>query len=233
MQTINLERINNFNFRSNEAYNALRTNIQFCGKDIKTICITSGTPGEGKTLVSFRLATSMADGGRKVLFIDADLRKSTLPGRLKVDSAILGLTHYLTGINKLGKILYRTNIKNLDIIFTGPLPSNPTDLLDRELLKDLIESLRKIYDYIIIDTPPLGAVIDSASVVRYCDGVCLVVQSNKISYKFAQKIIKQLEKSNCKILGVILNKVELKHYGYYGKYYAKCYNAYGLKPKSK
>ncbi len=237
MQSINLERVDNYNFKSNEAYNTLRTNIQFCGKDIKTICITSCTPNEGKTVVSFSLATSMAEGGKKVLFIDADLRKSILIGRLKVDKAVVGLTHYLSGINKLEEVLYQTNIENLDIIFTGPVPPNPSDLLGSEVFKNLIIAQRDIYDYIIIDTPPLGAVIDSANVAKFCDGAILVIQTNTISYKFAQRVVKQLEKGNCRILGAILNKVEFKHNGYYGKYhgsyYGNYYNSYSRKEVSK
>ncbi len=234
MQSINLSRVDNYSFRSNEAYNTLRTNIQFCGKDIKAICITSCTPNEGKTVVSFSLAASMAEGGKKVLFIDADLRKSILIGRLKVDKAVSGLTHYLSGINELEEIIYQTNVENLDIIFTGPVPPNPSDLLGSEEFRKLIASGREVYDYIIIDTPPLGAVIDSANVAKFCDGVILVIQTNTISYKFAQRVIKQLEKGNCRILGAILNKVEFKHKGYYGKYhgnyYGNYYNSFGVNP---
>lgn len=219
MQSVNLEKIDNNNFTGTEAYNALRTNIQFCGKGIKTICLTSCIPNEGKTVVSFCLATSMAESGKRVLFIDADLRKSVLIGRLKADSAILGLTHYLSGQNELEEVLYGTNINNLDIIFTGPIPPNPSDLLDSRAFKDLVVSLKEVYDYIIIDTPPVGAVIDGVNVASCCDGVILVVQSNAISYKFAQKMVKQLERGNCRILGAILNKVVLKSNKYYGKYY--------------
>jgi capsular exopolysaccharide synthesis family protein len=210
-------------FRGHEAYNTLRTNVQFCGKEIKTICITSCTPNEGKSVVSFRLATSMAEGGKKVLFIDADLRKSVLINRLKIDQTVVGLSQYLSGMNTLDEVLYHTNIENLDIIFTGPIPPNPSDLLGSKVFSNLIQAQRDKYDYIFIDTPPLGVVIDSANVSEYCDGALLVIQTNTISYKFAQRVIKQLEKGRCRVLGAILNKVDLKHHGYYGKYYGKYY----------
>lgn len=226
MQSINFEHVEEFDFRSNEAYNSLRTNIQFCGSNIKTICITSCTPGEGKTVVSFHLASSMAEGGKKVLYIDGDLRKSVLIGRLKVDKAVIGLSNYLSGMNTLEEVLYQTNIENLDIIFTGPVPPNPSDLLGSDTFKDLLSDMRNQYDYVIIDTPPLGAVIDSANVAKNCDGTILVVQANAISYKFAQKVVKQIEKSNGRILGAILNKVDLKHKGYYNKHYGKYYGNY-------
>lgn len=230
MQSINFEKIETMNFRSNEAYNTLRTNIQFCGKEIKTICLTSCTPNEGKTVVSFRLAFSMAESGKKVLFIDADLRKSVLIGRYKIDKAVLGLSQYLSGMNQLEEVLYQTNIDNLDVIFTGPIPPNPSELLGSRIFQEMIETLKPAYDYIIIDTPPLGIVIDSANVAEFCDGTVLVVETHAISYKLAQRVVKQLGKGNGRILGVIINKVEFKHnkaYGkYYGKYYGNYYNSY-------
>ncbi|MDF2589536.1 MAG: capsular exopolysaccharide family [Anaerocolumna sp.] len=223
MQSINIQKMLSVDFRGHEAYNTLRTNVQFCGKEIKTICITSCTPNEGKSVVSFRLATSMAEGGKKVLFIDADLRKSVLINRLKIDQTVVGLSQYLSGMNTLDEVLYHTNIENLDIIFTGPIPPNPSDLLGSKVFSNLIQAQRDKYDYIFIDTPPLGVVIDSANVSEYCDGALLVIQTNTISYKFAQRVIKQLEKGRCRVLGAILNKVDLKHHGYYGKYYGKYY----------
>lgn len=223
MQTINIQKLASSDYRSHEAYNTLRTNIQFCGKDIKTICITSCTPNEGKSLVSFRLATSMAESGKKVLFIDADLRKSVLINRLKINQSVVGLSNYLSGMNSLEEVLYQSNIENLDIIFTGPIPPNPADLLGGSVFADLLKEQREQYDYIFIDTPPLGLVIDSANVSVYCDGALLVIQANAISYKFAQRVIKQLEKGNCRVLGAILNKVNLKQHGYYGRYYGRYY----------
>ncbi len=217
MQSVKLERMENF--KNIEAYNAIRTNIQFCGKAIKTICLTSCIPNEGKSIVSFSLASSMAESGKKVLFIDADLRKSVLLGRLKAESAVLGLTHYLTGQKELEEVLYTSDLEHPDIIFTGPVPPNPSELLNSKLFREMIGNLKEVYDYIIIDTPPLGAVIDSAIVASCCDGVILVVQSNAISHKFARSVVKQLEKGNCKILGAILNKVDINNDKYYGKYY--------------
>lgn len=223
MLQINLERIQKLDFRSNEAYKLLRTNIQFCGSDIKTICFTSCLPNEGKSNVSFNLAVSFAEGGKRVIFIDADLRRSVIVGRYKPDQAVMGLTHYLSGQNMLGEILYETNAPNLDIIFTGPVPPNPAELLGSDSFFDLLRFLREEYDYIIIDTPPLGSVIDSAIVAEHCDGVVFVIEANIISYKFAQRVKKQLEKGNCRILGAVLNKVQLNNsrYKYYGKKYKK------------
>lgn len=226
MQSVNIELTASLDFRSYEAYNTLRTNIQFCGRDIKIICVTSCMPGEGKSTVALRLAASLAETEKKVLFIDADLRKSVLVKRLKMNQAVVGLSQYLSGMNTLSEVTYTTNIAGLDIIFTGPMPPNPSDLLSNRYFKELLKNQREIYDYIIIDTPPLGLVIDSANVAESCDGAVVVIQADSNSYKFVQKIIRQLEKSNCRVLGAVLNKVEGKHQKrYYGKNYKQYYGS--------
>lgn len=214
MLQINFTNLSKLSFRANEAYKALRTNIQFCGNDIKSICITSCLPNEGKSNVSFNLARSLAEFGKKVLFIDADLRRSVLVGKYKPDQAVIGLSHYLSGQNSIDEILYETNI-DLDIIFTGHVPPNPAELLGSDIFEDMLNVFRKVYDYVIIDTPPIGSVIDSAIVAQKCDGVILVIEANAVSYKFAQRAIRQLAKTKSRILGAVLNK-----YDYSGEYYS-------------
>ena len=223
MQRINFEKVKKLDFNSNEAYKSLRTNIQFCGNNVRLICLTSCLPNEGKSSVSFNLATAFAQNGKRVIFVDADLRKSVIVGRYKPDHMVLGLTHYLSGQNALDEVLYTSNIENLDIIFTGQIPPNPSELLGGQCFQELLAKLREDYDYVIVDTPPLGSVIDSAIVAEACDGVILVIESNAISYKLAQKVKKQLEQGKAKILGVVLNKVELGSKGHYGKYYGAYY----------
>ncbi len=228
MLQITLEKLKERDFQSNEAFKLLRTNIQFCGRDIKVICFTSCLPNEGKSNVSFNLALSFAESGKRVIFIDADLRRSVIVGRYKPDHAVFGLTHYLSGLHSINEVVYETNVNNLDIIFSGPNTPNPAELLDSECFQDLMKMLRKEYDYIILDTPPLGSVVDSSIVSEYCDGLVLVIEANEISYKLAQKVKKQLEKGKCRILGAVLNKVERKkgQYTYYGRKYKKYENRY-------
>jgi capsular exopolysaccharide synthesis family protein len=232
MLQINLERNHKLDFRSNEAYKQLRTNILFCGKDVKVICFTSSLPNEGKSNVSFNLAVSFAESDKKVVFIDADLRRSIIVGRYKPDQAVLGLTHFLSGMNSLEEVLYETNTPNLDMIFTGPVPPNPAELLGSDMFIELLHTLREEYDYVIVDTPPLGSVIDSVIIAEQCDGVVLVIEANAISYKFVQKVKIQLDKGKCRILGAVLNKVDMnkEHYQYYGKkhkkYEKQYYSAY-------
>lgn len=206
-------------FAGNEAYKALRTNLQFCGKEVKTICVTSCSPNEGKTVISFRLAATIAETGRKVLFIDADLRKSVILGRLGVDKEVYGLSQYLSGMNNVDDIINKTNLEHVDIIHTGPLPPNPSELLGSEDFYELIRTQKEIYDYIIVDTPPLGIVIDSANVAKCCDGTIMIVESKHISYKLAQRVLKQLEQGKCRVLGAVLNKVNMNVKGYYTGYY--------------
>lgn len=228
MQQVFLEKISKLNFRSNEAYKALRTNIQFCGSDIHMICLTSCLPNEGKSSVSFNLAKSFAESGKRTVYVDADLRRSSTIGRYKPDQGVLGLTHYLSGQNMLAEILYASNIPDMDIIFTGPIPPNPTELLEGSFFNTMLQILREEYEYVIIDTPPLGSVIDSAIVAQKCDGVVLIIETGAISFRLALKVKEQLEKGNCKLLGAVLNKVRTKRgqYNYYGRRYKKYSKSY-------
>lgn len=242
MQKIEITSLPELDYHGKEAYKTLRSNLQFTGENVKTVAITSCTPGDGKSSVSLRLAVSLTEIGKKVLFIDADLRRSVIMGRHHiVAKKNRGLTHYLSGQNALAEVLCATNVDGLTMILTGPVPPNPSELLSGRLFQEMLTSSRDEYDYIIIDTPPLGSVIDSAIVSRECDGVAIVVSADTVSYKFVQKVKNQLETSGCKVLGVILNKVKLggsgyygKYYGrYYGKYYGKYYGEYGNEEKGK
>lgn len=212
--------------RTEEAFKTLRTNLQFCGKEVKSIALTSCTPNEGKSSVSLQLARSLSENGKRVLFIDADLRKSVILSRCQVSQTVKGLSHYLSGQCAFTDAVYMTNVKNLHMIFAGPVPPNPAELLGSNAFKIVIEKMKTVYDYIIIDTPPLGSVIDAAVIANECDGSILVVKSGEISRRFARKIVDQLRMADCPILGAILNSVDMKKnsYGnYYGKYYGKYY----------
>ena len=213
-------------FRSNEAYKTLRTNIEFSGEDNRAIVFTSCTPNEGKSTVSISVACSLAEAGKKVLFIDCDLRKSVLAGRHKATGMNKGLSHFLSGQSEIGDVTYKTQISGLVIMFAGVTPPNPTELLGQRRFEALLSSARKVYDYIIIDAPPLGSVIDGAIIAKQCDASVLVIASQAISYKFARNVKKQMEKSECPILGVVLNKVDMKQGQYYGRYYGKYYGNY-------
>ena len=213
-------------YRSNEAYKTLRTNIEFSGADKKTIVFTSCTPNEGKSTVSLSLALSLAEGGKNVLFVDADLRKSVMVGRHKITGEIKGLSHVLSGQAEVKDVIVKTQKQGLFAVLAGVVPPNPAELLGGRRFQSFLESTKKVYDYVIIDAPPLGSVIDSAVIAKNCDGAVLVISANTISYKFARVTKEQLEKSDCPILGVVLNKLNMKQNKYYGRYYGKYYGEY-------
>lgn len=224
---LTFEKLKNLDSVSNEAYKTLRTNITFCGEDVRVIAVTSSTPNEGKTNVTFNLARAFAEDNKRILFIDADIRKSVLEARLGADQEVKGLSHYLTGKAELKDIVYGTNIDHMDFIGTGPVAPNPSELLGNQKFQRLLEWARSEYQYVMIDCPPIGSVIDAAVVARQCDGAVYVIESEATSWRLAQRGKEQLEKTGCKILGAVLNKVEMsgKRYGY-GKYYGKYYGRY-------
>ncbi len=208
-------------YQYEEALKTLRTNIQFSGSNLKVIMLTSTMPDEGKSETSSQLAISMAQTEGRVLFIDADIRKSVMVSRMGVAHQVYGLTQYLTGQKLLGEVLNRTSIPNLDIIFSGPMAPNPAELLEEGAFGKLIEWARSEYDTVIIDTPPIGSVIDGAIIAQHCDGAILVVESGAISYHLVQKAKNQLERTGCRILGAVLNRVDMATGGYYHRYYGK------------
>jgi len=161
METIVINQIKDQSYTMKESLRALKTSISFSGKGVKSILFTSSVPNEGKTTVVMDLARSMADSKKSVLVVDTDMRKSVLVGRLraKVESGgkIYGLSHYLSGQVSLDKVVYATNIKGVFILFAGHEVPNPTELLETEEFKELIEFGEKNFDYVLVDTPPTGA----------------------------------------------------------------------------
>lgn len=223
-KTIELKLEEKKDYRFEEALKTLRTNLQFCGTNIKTIMFTSAVPGEGKSQIAFSEAESLTALGKKVLLIDADIRKSALLARYQVNGETGGLSEYLSGQKKLDDILCKTNIAGLDVIFSGPYSPNPSELLAEPLFKRALEEKRECYDYILIDTPPMGALIDGAIIAKECDGAVLVIEAGVVSRRVEKRVKEQLEKSGCRILGAVLNKVKPESNGYYGKKYDKYYN---------
>lgn len=216
------------NYFYQEALKTLRANIQFTGKSVKTILLTSCYPNEGKSDITMQLAIEIGKAGRKVLLIDADIRKSAYITRYRVRQAVKGLSQYLSGQASETDILYTTNFPKVDIIFAGPVAPNPSELLGDPSFGELIAKVRQEYDYVLIDSPPMMNIIDAAIVARECDGAVLVIESGRVSYKMAQKVLDQLKKSECRILGAVLNKVDIKRdrsYSKYSSYYYAGHNA--------
>ena len=209
------------NFYYKEAVKTLRTNIQFTGKEIKALLFTSCYPNEGKTDIVFQLAVEMGKAGRKTVIVDADIRKSGFIKRYNTSREVPGLSEYLSGQAEKKDIICSTGYDNADIILAGPIAPNPSELLEQGIFGDLIRGLREEYDYVLLDTPPVGSVIDAVIAARSCDGAVLVIESGLVSHKAALKTLKQLKKSGCSILGTVLNKTDIKRDRYYFSYYKK------------
>lgn len=215
--------------KTEEYYNALCTNIQLSGDKLKVISVTSVNPGEGKSTTSINIAWSFARAGYKTLLIDGDIRNSVMSGVFKSREKITGLTEFLSGTTDLSHGLCDTNIENLFVVQSGSVSPNPTALLQSKNFNDMIETLRKYFDYIIVDTAPIGFVIDAAIITQKCDASILVVEAGVAKRREVQKAKSQLEQTGKPFLGVVLNKfdVQREKYGSYGVY--GNYGNYGKK----
>ena len=223
----------NFFKQTEEYYNAIRTNIQFSGAQMKVIAVSSVEAGEGKSTTSVNLAISFASVGLRTLLIDADTRNSVLSGTFKSNEPYKGLSNFLSGNADLNETICQTNISGLDVIASGPVPPNPTSLLQNDNFRHLMEVARSRYDYVIIDTPPIGLVIDAVIIAHQADASFLVTAAGKIKRRFVTKAVEQLEQSGSQFLGVVLNKVDMTvdKYGSYGSYGS--YGEYGKKSDQK
>ena len=206
--------------KAEEYYNALRTNIQLSGNNLQVISITSVKPGEGKSTTSTNIAWAFARAGYKTLLVDADIRNSVMSGVFKSREKITGLTEFLSGTTDLSHGLCDTNVENLFVIQAGAISPNPTALLQSENFSTMIDTLRKYFDYIIVDTAPIGIVIDAAIITQKCDASVLVTAAGEANRKDVQKAKGQLEQTNKPFLGVVLNKfnTSAEKYGSYGEY---------------
>jgi capsular exopolysaccharide synthesis family protein len=191
-----------------EAYRRLRTNIEFSNRDgaLKTIAITSAVPGEGRSTTSANIAVAYAQANKNVLLIDADLRKPSQHHIFELSNHY-GLSTMLTGRSEPEDVIQKTIIDNLQVISAGPIPSNPSELLDSLSMTTLLEATKERFDIIIIDTPPIMTVTDALVVAGKCDGVVLVIHAGKVKNDAAAKAHASLEYGKATILGAVLNHV--------------------------
>ena len=213
------------NFQVIESYKKARTGLVYSvsKKGCKKFIFTSSYQGEGKTTTSVNVAVALSQQvNTKVIIIDCDLRRPKTHTVLDVYPES-GVTNYLNFECSLEDIIARTDTKNLDFISYGAIPPNPSELLSSERMVELIEQLEKVYDYIIIDTPPVNMVIDVVPLVSLVDGVVLVVKDKVTTYPEIDRAIEALKVNGAKIAGIIANKVELQGNG------KSEYNAYSRK----
>ena len=201
-----------------EAYRTLRTNIQFSNIDgnLQTICVTSSGPGEGKSTTISNLAETFAQAGNRVAIIDCDLRKPRLHRIFKLTNT-KGVTTLLSGQSEIEDVIQVAG-SDLTVITSGPIPPNPSELLGSKRMKDLLEVLKKRYDIVLIDAPPVGLVTDAAILSAIVDGIILVVASGKTDIDGAKRAKKLLENVGARILGVTMTMIPVSKKGYYGYY---------------
>jgi capsular exopolysaccharide synthesis family protein len=206
--------------RAAEAYRTLRTNIQFSSLDeeIKSIVVTSSGPGEGKSTTMANLAIAMAQSGKKVVLMDCDFRKPTIHKKFGLPNS-QGLINILAQDRKFEEIIITTDVNNLYVIPSGPVPPNPSELLGTKKMKALLTELTRIFDMVLIDAPPVLAVTDAQILSTIVNGTIIVSAYGKSDKHALLKAKENIEKVGGKILGVVINKVPEQANGYYGKYY--------------
>jgi capsular exopolysaccharide synthesis family protein len=199
-----------------EAYRTLRTNVQFlsANKESKCFVITSTMANEGKSTIATNLAYVMAQTNKRVLLIDGDLRKPMLAKIFKLPEDC-GLTNVLVADLELEKAVCEIEDSGFSVMPAGPIPPNPSELLLSEKMEGLIQSFRNDYELILIDTPPLGLVTDSADLAAIADGVIIVCSSGETKIDNCKKVKQTLEHLNIKIMGIVLNKLKTKKSSYY------------------
>lgn len=205
-----------------EQYRTIRTNIQFsvAAQSLRSIMVTSSGPAEGKSTTIANLAVVFAQQGKKVLLIDADLRKPTVHYTFRQDNYI-GLTNVLTNQVGLDEAIRQTDIEGLYVITSGPIPPNPAELLGSDAMLRVLEEAYQRFDIVLLDTPPVLAVADAQILANQCDGTILVIHSGKTEIEVAQKAKEMLVTAKGKLLGVVLNQKKQKESEYYYYYGSK------------
>ncbi len=210
-----------------EAFRTLRTNIQFTsmGANLKVILVTSSCMGEGKSTISANLATVFAQQGKKVLLIDADMRRGRQHDVFEV-KAKCGLSNYLADVEwREDQLFNKTNVENLFLLTSGNVPPNPSELLSSERMKTLVEQCKKSFDIVILDGPPCLVVADGLILARYADST-IIVSSYKETHKDELKNTKKaIENVGGKVAGIILNKMNVKPHSYSSYRYYSYYKS--------
>ena len=209
-------------FHAKEAYKALRTNVMFSmpGNECKCVGVTSSMPSEGKSTTAINLAISLAQIGKRVLLVDADMRIPSVAGRMKVKGTP-GLSDFLVGEAKIDDTVRSVEEYGIHVMPAGSVPPDPTGLLEAKQLEHLFSGLRKIYDFVIVDLPPVNSVPDAVILAKHIDGYLLTVREKVTRHKDVVETLKQLKLANANIVGFVSNcgaRPKDKYNRRYGKY---------------
>ena len=210
MNKIKMDSIQELPYAVEESINRLRINVSFLGNEIKKIMVVSTLPNEGKSFVTMQMWKQMANAGIKSVLVDADMRNSVLVKKNDMErqdgKEMKGLVNYLAEDFSLDEVIYESPFENGYIIPNVENIINPSMLLESDKFGNMLNELSKDYRYVFVDAPPLGLVSDAEKIGSMCDGAILVIRSGEITRAEVKNSIKQLERSGCKILGVVLNR---------------------------
>jgi len=225
MNELVLGRFPILSYAGQEAINALCTNLSFSGEQVKRIMITSAYAGEGKSFLAMNLMRTLARNGKRVALVDADLRRSSLSSDYMISfpggGSMPGLAHLLAGMAKEDDVIYRTGLRCAWMIPAGRAVSNPLPLLNSRRFGALLEQLAERMDYVLVDSPPVGMVIDAAEIAKSCDGTLLVVRHNAVRRHALIHAKEQLKQTGCPILGTVLNMAKPERCSPYDSYYCE------------
>jgi len=236
MNRLEFVRFRSLDYACKEAINTLCTNITFAGSEKRVIMITSTTAHEGKSFLSMNIMRTLAHLGKKVVLVDADLRKSQIAGKYGMrvlEGSGQGTVHYLAGMCALNDVVYETNIPGAYMIPVGREVTNSLALLNTARLKHMLKELQERFDFVLLDAPPVGVVIDAAEIAKSCHGAIFAVKYDTISRRELIEAKAQIDRTGCEVLGAVLNAVDmdaLSSKKYYNKSYYSHYNSEYYRP---
>ena len=234
MNQLSIGRFPELDYACGEAMNTLCTNLFYCGENIRSVLLTSRYEQEGKSSIAMNVMRTLAGFGKRVVLVDADLRCSTLARRYRFSFArreAFGLAQYLAGMCALEDAVYQTNLPGAYILPAGREVLNSMQLLASPRYGEMMEALRKNFDVVLVDSPPAGVIVDAVEIAKYCDGAIIVVAYNKGRRQDIGEVAVTIAKTGCKVLGAVMNGVNLKsfrnrRYYYRSERYSSYYNHY-------
>ena len=236
MAKVEFTHFKELDYAAQESINTLCTNLTFLGSEKRRIMITSCQQHEGKSMLSMNVMRTLAKLGHTVVLVDCDLRRSQLVAKYGIKCSsdhMNGMTHYLAGLATMNDVVYETNVEGAYFVPSGHLVSNSLALLSTPRFSAMLEELAGNVEYVIIDAPPVGMIIDAAEIAKNCDGTIIAVKYNSVDRKELLETKQQIEATGCEVLGAVLNQVSFntvsskKYYykSYYYKYDKKYYKA--------